>query len=198
MSNKLQGKDLINIGIFAAIYFVVVFAVSMLGVIPIFIPLLDVLVPLIGGIPMMLYFSKIKKFGMLTISGLLEGILMLLTGMGRDNTERYSSSNGLVFGLIADIMLKRSEYKSAKMEVFAHGVFSIWVVGAFIPIIMTRDSYYEKLIPTFGQEYADTLMGYMPDWILPVMVVAAFVAGIIGAWIGRKIFKKHFERAGIA
>ena len=52
MSNKLQGKDLINIGIFAAIYFVVVFAVSMLGVIPIFIPLLDVLVPLIGGIPM--------------------------------------------------------------------------------------------------------------------------------------------------
>ena len=58
MSNKLQGKDLINIGIFAAIYFVVVFIVSMLGVIPIFIPLLDVLVPLIGGIPMMLYFGS--------------------------------------------------------------------------------------------------------------------------------------------
>lgn len=97
MSNKLQGKDLINIGIFAAIYFVVVFIVSMLGVIPIFIPLLDVLVPLIGGIPMMLYFSKIKKFGMLTISGLLEGILMLLTGMGY-----WCILTGLVFGLIAD------------------------------------------------------------------------------------------------
>ena len=54
------------------------------------------------------------------------------------------------------------------------------------------------MIPTFGQEYADTLMGYMPDWILPVMIVAAFVAGIIGGLIGRKIFKKHFERAGIA
>src|SRR5699024_7004805 len=97
MSNKLQGKDLINIGIFAAIYFVVVFAVSMLGVIPIFIPLLDVLVPLIGGIPMMLYFSKIKKFGMLTISGLLEGVLMPLTGMGY-----WCILTGLVFGLIAD------------------------------------------------------------------------------------------------
>ena len=192
MSNKLQGKDLINIGIFAAIYFVVVFAVSMPGVIPIFIPLLDVLVPLIGGIPMMLYFSKIKKFGMLTISGLLEGVLMLLTGMGY-----WCILTGLVFGLIADFMLKRSGYKSAKMEILAHGVFSIWVFGAFIPIIMTRDSYYEKLIPTFGQEYADTLMGYMPDWILPVMIVAAFVAGIIGGLIGRKIFKKHFERAGI-
>ena len=33
---KLDGKDLINIGIFTAIYFVVVFAVAMLGMIPIF------------------------------------------------------------------------------------------------------------------------------------------------------------------
>ena len=192
MNNKLQSKDLINIGIFAAIYFAVVFAVSMLGVIPIFIPLLDMLVPLIGGIPMMLYFSKIKKFGMLTISGLLEGILMLLTRMGY-----WCILTGTVFGLIADLMLKHSGYKSTKMEILAHGVFSIWVFGAFIPIVITRDNYYEKLIPTYGQEYADTLMGYIPDWILPVMAMAAFVAGIIGAWIGRKIFKKHFERAGI-
>ena len=31
---------------------------------------------------MMLFFSKIKKFGMLTISSVLIGILMLVTGMG--------------------------------------------------------------------------------------------------------------------
>ena len=117
---------------------------------------------------------------------------MLLTRMGY-----WCILTGTVFGLIADLMLKHSGYKSTKMEILAHGVFSIWVFGAFIPIVITRDNYYEKLIPTFGQEYADTLMGYIPDWILPVMAMAAFVAGIIGAWIGRKIFKKHFERAGI-
>ena len=48
--NKLQGKDLINVGIFTAIYFVVMMAIAMLGFIPIFLPLLIVLVPLIGGI----------------------------------------------------------------------------------------------------------------------------------------------------
>ena len=37
---KLQGKDLINVGIFTAIYFVVFMAVAMLGFIPIFLPLL--------------------------------------------------------------------------------------------------------------------------------------------------------------
>ena len=52
--NKLQGKDLINVGIFTAIYFVVMMAIAMLGFIRIFLPLLIVLVPLIGGIVMML------------------------------------------------------------------------------------------------------------------------------------------------
>ena len=45
-SNKLQTKDLINVGIFTAIYFVIFFAGMMLGYIPIFIPLLGLVCPI--------------------------------------------------------------------------------------------------------------------------------------------------------
>ena len=155
-------------------------------------PLISVIVPIVGGIPMMLFFSKIKKFGMLTICGVLLGIIMLLTGMGY-----WCILTGLVFGLISDLMLRACDYKNAKREVLIHGVFSMWVIGAFIPIVVTREAYYQNLLPGYGQEYADTLMAYMPDWILPVLLIAAFVSGIAGGFIGRKIFKKHFERAGI-
>ena len=192
MSNRLQGKDFISIGISTAIYFVVNFIVSLLGFIPIFIPLTAVLVPLIGGIPMMLYFTKIKKFGMLTITGLLIGVLMLLTGMGY-----WCIITCVVFALITEFILKGSGYKSAKMEILAHGVFSIWTIGAFIPIIFFRDSYYANLVELGRTDYADALMSFMPDWILPILIVGAFVAGIVGGIIGRKIFKKHFERAEI-
>ena len=48
---KLKGKDLINIGIYAAIYCVIMTAVAMLGFIPIMMPLLCVIVPIFGGIP---------------------------------------------------------------------------------------------------------------------------------------------------
>ena len=71
---KLQGKDLINVGIFTAIYFVVFMAVAMLGFIPIFLPLLIAIAPLIAGIVMMLYYSKIQKFGMVSLTGLICGI----------------------------------------------------------------------------------------------------------------------------
>lgn len=51
-ATKLSGHDLINIGIFGAIYFVIVCVISMLGIVPVFLPLLAVLVPIIGGIPL--------------------------------------------------------------------------------------------------------------------------------------------------
>ena len=60
---KLKGKDLINIGIYAAIYCVIMTAVAMLGFIPIMMPLLCVIVPIFGGIPYMLFLTKVDKFG---------------------------------------------------------------------------------------------------------------------------------------
>ena len=54
MNNKLQGKDLINIGIFTAIYFIVIFAAASNGFIPIFIPLISVTEPPLFNILLML------------------------------------------------------------------------------------------------------------------------------------------------
>ena len=190
--NKLEGKDLITVGIYTAIYFVVLTAISMLGFIPIFLVLLSVLVPIVDGIPMMLYYSKIKKFGMLTITGLLCGLLMMLTGMGY-----YIVITGIVIPFIADLILKAGKYTSVKMMTLSYGVFSMWLIGNYIPIFVARDSYRAELVAGYGQEYADTLMRLLPNWMVIVLLVAGFVAGIIGAVIGQKVFKKHFERAGI-
>ena len=48
------------------------------------------------------------------------------------------------------------------------------------------------------EEYANTMMSLTPMWVCPLMLVAAFIAGVIGALIGKALLKKHFERAGIA
>ena len=72
--NKLKGRDLINIGIFGAIYFAIIFAIAMLGMIPIFLPLLSVFVPILGGIPFMLFLTKVKKPGMIFIMAMIMGI----------------------------------------------------------------------------------------------------------------------------
>ena len=63
-SKKLKAKDLINVGIYTAIYIVIFFVVGMLNAIPVLYPFLYILIPLISGIPFMLFLTKTDKFGM--------------------------------------------------------------------------------------------------------------------------------------
>ncbi len=190
-SQKLNGKDLINIGIFTAIYFVVIMALAMLGFIPIFMPTYSVLMPLFGGIPFMLFLTKVHKFGMVYIMTILMGILMWLTGM-----SYYALVIGLVTGLICELILKKGEYKSAKRAVIVHGVFSLWIWSNYIPLFFFADKYWSTR-QNFGQEYIDALTKLMPIWMCPVHLVLCFVFGIVGGLLGRKILKKHFAKAGI-
>ena len=77
MSNKLQAKDLINLGLFTVLYFVIGCCVAIpVGFVPIFLPILGALWSLITGIPFMLFLTRVKKFGMVTIMGILSGLLM--------------------------------------------------------------------------------------------------------------------------
>jgi len=141
----LQPKDLINIGIFTALYFIIIMAVAMLGYVPIFIPLLSVICPLIGGIPYMLYITKVRHFGMVFIMGTILGLLMGLGGMGV-----YAFITGPVCGLLADLVLKSGNYNSAGRAIISHGVLSVWLIGNYIPIVMNRASYFAGIASGFA------------------------------------------------
>lgn len=66
-TKKLTGKELINVGIYTAMTLVIFFVVGLLTALPVVYPFLFLIWPIVCGIPMMLYYTKIKKFGMLTI-----------------------------------------------------------------------------------------------------------------------------------
>lgn len=193
MNKKIQPKDLITIGIFTAIMFVICMGVAMLGYIPVFIPLLSVLVPLAGGIPFMLFLTKVRKFGMILIMSVLTGLVVGFMGMGV-----WTIATGPIAGFLAELILRSGNYKSAGKSVLAYGVFSMWVIGNYIPIVVTRNNYYSMLVSGYGQEYADTLMSYIPDWSLLPLLAVCFVSGVLGACLGKALLKKHFVRAGIA
>lgn len=160
VGGKLGGKDFINIGIFTALYFIVVFIVACLGFVPILMALICAIIPLIAGIPYMLFVTKIHKFGMITIMGLLIGILMFVTGMGY-----FSIGTGLVCGFLADCILKAGKWASAKMSVLSHGVFSCWLVGNFLPFLLTADTYLDQVRSSFGDAYVTELMTYLQPWV---------------------------------
>ena len=82
-TKKLTVKDFITVGIFTAIVLVVEFVCGILGYIhPYIVASYVVMIPLAGSIPMMLFYSKVEKFGMITIMSILIAIMMFILGMG--------------------------------------------------------------------------------------------------------------------
>jgi len=189
-SLRLNGKDLINIGIFTAIYCVASIGFFMLGFIPFCLPLYTVFIPMISGIIFMLFLTKVKKFGMILLMSILLGILMLLTGM-----SFYALIIGTFTGLISEFVYKSGKYQSSKKAVITNGVFSIWVWSNFLPLFLNPDSYFASR--NFGEEYAQTVVKLLPMWMCPLLLISSFLFGIIGGLLGRTIMKKHFAKAGI-
>lgn len=192
-SNKITAKDLINVGIFSAIYFVLLFVSSMVGFIPILLLLLPVICPIVTGIPFMLYLTKVHTFGQITLMGIVLGLANLLIG---DNWLIILFATG--FGLLADLICKAGKYRSSKLNIVGYGVFGMWVVGKAMPMYIMRDSYFQLMRSGYGNEYTDAILKLTPAWTLPLWFVLGFLGGVLGGLLGKAVLKKHFERAGIA
>ena len=194
MNNKMQAKDLINIGLFTVLYFVLGCCMAIpIGFVPIFLPVLGSLWTLITGIPFMLFAVRVKKFGMVTIMAVLSGLLMGLTGMGF-----WGILTGTVFGLWGDMIMKSGNYASSRKTVLGYGMFSLWMVGTYIPMYFMAEQAKADFAQSFGLEYAEKVMSVMPMWSIVLVVAGIFAFAIIGGLIGKAVLKKHFAKAGIA
>ncbi|SEH83016.1 energy-coupling factor transport system substrate-specific component [Ruminococcus flavefaciens] len=191
---KLQAKDFITIGIFTALLFVVEFACGLLGFIhPYIVASYVVMIPIVGSIPMMLFYTKIEKFGMLSIMSVLLAIIMFVTGMGYLGAPLIIAA-----GVIADLIAKSGGYKSFKKTVISHCVFCLWICANYFPVVVSAKSYRKNLLEGgYSAEYCDSLFRAINSKTIAVLLVLCFVFGCVGALIGKAVLKKHFEKAGI-
>lgn len=194
MEKKRIGiKDLVNVGIFTAIYFVMFFISGMTGLIPVMTIFYPVLLAVLGGIPCILFFTKTDKFGLVTIMGILLGLITFIMGYGP-----YAIGTGVACGLVADLVIRAGQYKSWKHMLIGYCVFSEWAVGSQLIMFIFKDAYLSGYIETQGQDYADAVSVLLKDYVIPVVIVAVAVGALIGAYLGKATLKKHFKRAGIA
>lgn len=141
---------------------------------------------------MMLYYTKIQKFGMLTITGVICGLFFFLIGYTWIGLVGWTLG-----GNLADIVLKAGQYKSFKVTLLSYACFCLGMMGCPANLWIAGQSYWENIHSSMGDQYAETLQSMMPSWMMYAGFVILFVGGICGALLGHKMLKKHFERAGI-
>ena len=194
-SKKLTIPDLISIGVFTAIYFVLVavatFACALLpGVGNILLP---VVAALICGSVYMLLAAKLQKFGGITIMGLVMGLFFFVSGH-----FVLSFMANIVCGVLADLVAKMSNYRSKKGLLASYVVFSYGLTGPILPLWFMKDAYIANLTAR-GKDaaYINTLFAPINSGSFVVSMAAILVCALLGGIFGQKMMKKHFEKAGI-
>lgn len=192
---KLKGKDLITIGIFSAIYFVINFIFMLMGGLH---PMMWILMPgfiaLFTGIPFILMCSKVQKMGAVLLMGVITGLIYFVTGM----FTVIILATFAISCILSEIVRLISGYNSFKGNMLAFICFSLGMTGSPLPIWIMHDKFMTQIS---GQgmpaDYITALENLSSPTMLLVLFLAPVLGAIIGSWISKKMFQKHFEKAGI-
>ena len=190
-NKKLKVKDLVSIGVFAVIYFVLMFGVGMMGMVPVLFLVYPTVLGIIAGTVVMLFMTKVQKPWALFIFGMISPLVMFAAGH-----TYVVVVLSLIVMIIAELIRKIGNYNSFKYNMLSYAVFSTWICSSMMQMLLAKEVYIEHC-RMMGDEYAATVEKLITYPHMALVALGAFLGGIIGAYIGKAILKKHFEKAGI-
>ena len=190
----LSVKDLVTTGIFSAIFFVftliggIFFAVN---------PVLTFYMPmgsaLLCGPVYLLLVAKVHKRWSTTILGIIMGIIWFVTGM------HWAFSLGyIVMGIVADFVAGIAGYQNRFLNAVSYMLLSLGSVFTYVMYFMDPEGWAGTMLKNgTEQSYIDKMNDAAPSWLLAVILLGTLAVAAFSAWVGGKLLKKQFEKAGI-
>lgn len=192
MENKFVLKDLMNVGIFVVLYFVAFFIGMCFGYIPVLMAVISLITGITGGIPFMLFLTKVKKPGMILLFGAVCGLISL--GMGSGFLPLLTA---LVASLVVEIMMHGMHYEPGKKSVIVYAVFCLWNLGYGLRLYLASfDSYRASLVESYGEEYVEQMLESVSWGGFGGSILLTLIGGVLGGLLGYAVFKKHFKKIG--
>ena len=190
----LTVKDLVTIGIFTALFLVfalvggIFFAPN---------PVLTFYMPvgsaLRCGSIYLLMLAKLHKRFAVTILGAILCIIWFVTGMHWAMALGY-----LIMGILADIAAGAGHYQSKKINSLSYLLLSLGGTGSYLVFFADPDGWAKTMLGNgTEQSYIDTMRSTGTTWILVIMLAGTVLAAAVSAFVGCKMLKKQFEKAGI-
>ena len=192
-SNTLV-RDLVNVGIFAALYIVLAFLSSSIGYIPALIIFSTGSIALVTSIPLFLFFSKIERSILccLIFCGFF-GTAMLIMGQGV-----LMLAISLLVGLLAGLFLKVVGKDFAGLF-SANIVLSLMSSSMMLPLWTSTEEYLEYTRTMCDAGYVAKLAELSSSyWPLVAIYSFGILGAVAGGFVARRVMKKHFERIGLA
>lgn len=192
---KLTGRDLITIGIFSAIYFVLNLAAMITGFVPVLWLLLPGVAGILTGIPFMLMESKVRKPGAIFIMGAITALLYFVTG-------QFTVLLLITFAvacILSEVYRAITKYDNNFIHMtISFIIFCYGMLGSPMAIWVYKDSFLAQIQQNgMSAEYVQSLSGLISTPMFIGLCVSPIIGGLVGAMIAKGLFRKHFRKAGI-
>ena len=193
---KLEGKDFIIVGIFGLLFAITQviagFATAITAVAFLF---FAVLAAFPCGIIFMYVVAKVPKRGAISMIMLLSALLFFLIGTYGFWTPLFAAIGGIISDFIGGTGRYKRFWRNA--IAFAVALTSIWF-GFMQPMIFTTEQYIKNALEsgvTLNQ--IQPMIDYISGNGFFIALIATIIAGVLGALLGRRVLRKHFEKAGV-
>ena len=104
----------------------------------------------------------------------------------------------LIMAIVADFVAGAGQYKSKKLNSLSYILFSLGGTGSYIVFFVDPNGWAQTMLGNgTEQSYIDTMQATAKTGILIAMFATAIAASAISAFVGCKMLKKQFEKAGI-
>ncbi|EMB46174.1 MULTISPECIES: MptD family putative ECF transporter S component [Treponema] len=195
-TNKLNARDFIFIGIFAAVALLIFFITGALAALTLFGTIANIPITLFFvSIAFMLAASKVRKTGVFFIMG----IIIVLPG--------FMAANGIGVGLsiigwfIAETLASTMKYKDKKAIILSYVLGSTLQTALFtLPMYVSHGEYFvqRKEILHLTDEALQQYLHVVGSWqMYGSMIALTVITSFAGTWLSMRILKKHFEKAGM-
>ena len=151
-------------------------------------------IALFTGIPYLMMCAKVQKVGSVLLMGLITGLIYYVTGQF---TIVILVTFVLACGL-AELTRGITHYHSMAGNLVSFVLFSVGMVGSPLPIWLMREDFLRQITEQgMPADYVNTLEALSSTGMLVVLFLAPIVGAVIGGFIARAMFRKHFEKAGL-
>ena len=194
MGKGLTVKDLIVMGVFAALLTVC----SMIGgvffaITPTLTFYFSIGAALLSGSVFLLLLAKVPKRGALSIIGTIISLLSLVLGM-----HWGMCLGGFIASILADIAAGTKKYRSKGMNILAYIIYSFGPTGTYFAYFANPEAWAETMLKNgTTQEYINTMNDTASMTVLAIMIVGTILVAWLSGFVGSKLLKKQFEKAGI-
>lgn len=186
-------RDLISVGIFAALLTVSTFGIGMLGVFsPAAMLFALPLMAIANGLIFAVFLARVQGPGLIALLVAVLGVVMFASGH-----SVFGLVSAVLVAVICEIIMYTAGYSKPAAIIIAAGVFSQFNTGALLPVLWNSQAYFDSIREQMGAEYADGMRELFTLPILLLLAGAMLVCSALGGWLGVRMTRKHFRRAGV-